>query len=333
MIKFFRKIRQSLINQNRIRKYLIYAVGEIILVVLGILIALNLNNRNEQRKTEAKIEVIFSDIMDELVSNIDKTTQIMRYYNKRDSIIYLVLNDRFTAEDYQSNKLASSITWGLTGWHMTLNLTNSAYKNLIEDLDATPAKYKEVLKDLNHLYSSLKTVVDKNDKDMSEFIEKNSEFNRRNYSWYASNSEVDQKSRLEYLLNDFRYKNEVSGYWNKGINNQLKWSITYRQQAIKCYKKIAKLLDKPVDHESFVFDEELAKLLVGEWYRDGHPEETFTNILKNKRLYGKAGNSEWEIFSLFGNKLVDSDTDYATIVRENDEILLKYNDSDYRKKE
>ena len=167
---------------------------------------------------------------------------------------------------------------------------------------------------------------------MSEFIEKNSEIQMRNYSWFASNSEADQKSRLEYLLNDFRYKNEVLGYWNKGINNQLKWSITYRQHAIQCYQKIAKLLDRPADHESFVFDEKLAKLLVGEWYRDGQPEETFTNFLKDKRLYGKAGNYQWEIFSLPGNKLVDSDTDYATIVNENDEILLKYNDSDFRKK-
>ena len=312
---------------------MIYAVGEIILVVLGILIALNLNNRNEQKKTEAKIEVIFSDIMDELVSDIDKTTQIMRYYTKRDSMIYLVLNDRFTAEDYLSNKLPSSITWNLTGWYSTVDLTNDAYKNLTENLDAIPAKYKEVLKDLNHLYSRLKTTVDRHNVGMIEMLDKNSEIQMRNYSWFASNSESDQKNRLEYLLTDFRYKNEVSGYWNKGINNQLRWSIYYRQYAIECYKKIAKLLDKPVDHESFVFDEELAKLLVGEWYRDGHPEETFTNFLKNKRLYGKAGNSEWEIFSLFGNKLVDSDTDYATIVRENDEILLKYNDSDYRKKE
>jgi hypothetical protein len=54
MIKFFRKIRQNLLVENRFNKpaspagrYLLYAIGEIILVVIGILIALQINNWNE----------------------------------------------------------------------------------------------------------------------------------------------------------------------------------------------------------------------------------------------------------------------------------------------
>jgi len=50
MIKFFRKIRQKLLSENNFSKYLIYAIGEIILVVVGILIALQINNWNEERK-------------------------------------------------------------------------------------------------------------------------------------------------------------------------------------------------------------------------------------------------------------------------------------------
>ena len=49
MFKFFRHIRQSLINQNKMGKYFKYAIGEIILVVIGILIALQINNWNENR--------------------------------------------------------------------------------------------------------------------------------------------------------------------------------------------------------------------------------------------------------------------------------------------
>lgn len=53
MIKFFRKIRQKLLEQNRVSKYLLYAFGEIILVVIGILIALQINNNNEAKKDRA----------------------------------------------------------------------------------------------------------------------------------------------------------------------------------------------------------------------------------------------------------------------------------------
>ena len=50
MIKFFWKIRLNLISEGKTVKYIKYAVGEIILVVIGILIALSINNWNEQRK-------------------------------------------------------------------------------------------------------------------------------------------------------------------------------------------------------------------------------------------------------------------------------------------
>ena len=52
MIRFFRDIRRRLIVPDNIRKYLLYAIGEIVLVVIGILIALQINNRNELKKIE-----------------------------------------------------------------------------------------------------------------------------------------------------------------------------------------------------------------------------------------------------------------------------------------
>lgn len=55
MIKFFRKIRKKLLTENKFSKYLLYAIGEIILVVIGILIALSINNWNEERKQELDV--------------------------------------------------------------------------------------------------------------------------------------------------------------------------------------------------------------------------------------------------------------------------------------
>ena len=54
MIKFFRKIRQKMLTENKFSKYLIYAIGEIILVVIGILIALSINTWNERRVNNIK---------------------------------------------------------------------------------------------------------------------------------------------------------------------------------------------------------------------------------------------------------------------------------------
>lgn len=71
MIKFFRKIRQNLSSEGNGGKYLKYAFGEIMLVVIGILIALSINNWNEERKTK-KFELQFlSEIHTDLLSDIN----------------------------------------------------------------------------------------------------------------------------------------------------------------------------------------------------------------------------------------------------------------------
>jgi len=65
MIKFFRKIRYDLMAKNKTGKYLKYAFGEIVLVVIGILIALSINNWNEKRKNKDLEKIITSNLVNE----------------------------------------------------------------------------------------------------------------------------------------------------------------------------------------------------------------------------------------------------------------------------
>jgi hypothetical protein len=66
MIKFFRKIRQNLLSEGKTGKYFKYAIGEIILVVVGILIALSINNCNENRKDR----IIEKELIIELITTV-----------------------------------------------------------------------------------------------------------------------------------------------------------------------------------------------------------------------------------------------------------------------
>ena len=70
MIKFFRKIRQNLLNEGKTAKYFKYAIGEIVLVVIGILIALSINTWNENRKNKNEASFQLSKLKDNL--NADK---------------------------------------------------------------------------------------------------------------------------------------------------------------------------------------------------------------------------------------------------------------------
>jgi len=83
MIKFFRKIRQKLISENRLSKHLIYAIGEIILVVIGILIALHINNWNEYQKERESEKIILKEIRDNLKFDLeDFESNIANLQNK-----------------------------------------------------------------------------------------------------------------------------------------------------------------------------------------------------------------------------------------------------------
>ncbi|MBO6792369.1 MAG: hypothetical protein JJ895_00570 [Balneolaceae bacterium] len=91
MFKFFRRIRQNLLSDNKITKYLIYAMGEIVLVVIGILIALQINNWNNEVEKRSEEQLIIQNLHIEFEKNkiglqsyiehheqlLEATTQIM----------------------------------------------------------------------------------------------------------------------------------------------------------------------------------------------------------------------------------------------------------------
>ncbi|MBT8375687.1 MAG: hypothetical protein KJO22_02340, partial [Bacteroidia bacterium] len=65
MIKFFRKIRYNLMEQNKTGKYFKYAIGEIVLVVIGILIALQINNWNQKRLERIEEKLILTNLKED----------------------------------------------------------------------------------------------------------------------------------------------------------------------------------------------------------------------------------------------------------------------------
>jgi len=65
MISFLRRIRHTLLTENKFSKYTIYAIGEILLVVIGILIALQINNWNENRKLNDNRQVLISALIED----------------------------------------------------------------------------------------------------------------------------------------------------------------------------------------------------------------------------------------------------------------------------
>ena len=83
MIKFYRKIRQNLLTENKFSKYLIYAIGEIILVVIGILIAISINNWNERIKTQEKVDLFLTSLKSDLINDLSSISDIIKIQEDR----------------------------------------------------------------------------------------------------------------------------------------------------------------------------------------------------------------------------------------------------------
>ena len=102
MLTFLRKIRKSLIKSGSARRYLLYSIGEIALVVIGILIALQINNWNEWRK-ERKLEIkIFRELVENLQDNmvrLQSHKERCRIDNVSTDIILSVIDNNLPYDD------------------------------------------------------------------------------------------------------------------------------------------------------------------------------------------------------------------------------------------
>jgi len=108
MLKFFRKIRKKLLTENKFSKYLIYAIGEIVLIVVGLFIAIQLNNLNENNNTYKKqikhLKAIKAEMINNLTAIHDKKTLSYNIMDAERKVINYI-DKGFATEDEMSEQL------------------------------------------------------------------------------------------------------------------------------------------------------------------------------------------------------------------------------------
>jgi len=100
MIKFFRKIRQQLLTENKISKYLLYAIGEILLVMIGILLALQVNNLNENRKKRTLEIQILKELKQGFETDLTDIQSNLKLYNSSQESISIIIDYFKNGEPY-----------------------------------------------------------------------------------------------------------------------------------------------------------------------------------------------------------------------------------------
>ena len=326
MIKFFRKIRQSLLAENKLSRYLIYAIGEIVLVVIGIMIALYFNNLNQDRINEKKIKATLVEIQSDIATDIRFSMHTTRRYLQRDSIKNLLFNYELTADDIKSGRLHLRAAFR----YDPMLIRSNGYDKLILDMDDIPKKYNELVHSLNIQYKSRKPYLEGLSKRFIEDCFKNQNI-RNHLDWYGRDVFTGEISdqQIDYYLNDPELKELAIGMSYNA--ESLFGAITsYRVQALNSYFLIEDLLgdealENPWIRKTTLADAEQAQRLRGSYSLIKGPTNTaygkeFEITSEGKQLYVKLINGKaqllyaWhpeklEFFTAGGRSLIRFPTD------------------------
>ena len=150
MIKFFRHIRKKLLSENKFSKYLLYAIGEIVLVVIGILIALQINNANEKGNRVQLEKSLLKEMKENLEVDLGDLRFNIRYDSTNSRATKLVLHQLENNIPYHDSL---AIFYGKMGSNSLLLENTSAYENL-KSLGFDLISNKALRSKITNLYSA-----------------------------------------------------------------------------------------------------------------------------------------------------------------------------------
>lgn len=162
-----------MLEQNHFKKYFLYAIGEIILIVIGILIALSANNYNERKKAYKQSKVFLQDMLDDLASDtllLNRTLNVLSKQLKIEEWLYT--KGTFTQEDMDSVKLAmNNVNW-------TFLINDRSFQNIQNSNDSKLLGYEELYGQISTHYILTKERILQNNQLVVEKMSRQSDFEK-----------------------------------------------------------------------------------------------------------------------------------------------------------
>ncbi|WP_445383062.1 DUF6090 family protein [Robiginitalea sp. IMCC43444] len=161
MIQFFRKLRHKFLTENKFSKYLLYAIGEILLVVIGILIALQVNNWNNERDNRQKEITILKEIQRNLETNVMQFTTEAKMQGSIVESISLIMDQIKNEVPYHDSL---GVKYAAIAWTEEFNFANSAFETLKTqgfDLISSDPLRDNIIQLFNIRYTRISDVIQK----------------------------------------------------------------------------------------------------------------------------------------------------------------------------
>jgi uncharacterized membrane-anchored protein YhcB (DUF1043 family) len=160
MLRFFRQIRQRLLTDNKFSKYLLYAIGEILLVVIGILIALQMDNANKSREEQHKEKQYLVQLTEELRSEIQYLRQLSADFKKTNEGLKRITNQWQSGDSQIKDSTQYLIDYTSVGLINPWYSEPVTWTLLQQTGDLTLIRDNDLKKDLFIYYSTVKKAAD-----------------------------------------------------------------------------------------------------------------------------------------------------------------------------
>lgn len=174
-------IKQKLLNQNNIGRYLSYAVGEVILIVISILIAVSINNWNEERQQKKVLNGIFAVLVSDIEQDTAEVNQILDFYNKKKATFLKIANDTLTKNEISECDLCPA----LISSRELFSINKRGIYQLNEYNNYTLTNQDSLVLDIVNFYATLTDEVEIYNDLINDDVIGNLVHWRDNYPWFA----------------------------------------------------------------------------------------------------------------------------------------------------
>ncbi|MEJ2006096.1 MAG: DUF6090 family protein [Cyclobacteriaceae bacterium] len=309
MIRFFRSIRKTLLFQDKTIRYFQYAIGEIVLVVIGILIALQINNWNEARKLTNKTRAVMTEILDDLAYTIRISDDAINVYERKDSLLENVLSGHVTADDYLNKREYRRLLF--MGFNM--DVTRNGFEKLIAMSGDLKNENDSLISQLALHYGYTSDILLET-KEVTKDISRQINLRYSNtYPWFATYNNDPDDAYIDYCMNDPLYRNEIT--LTQGITNSYLIRLYYyRNSAIRMYYAVHDALasEEPIpDDFAYLRPAEPGELdnIIGRYrHQDDIVVVTESDIVDNsgRNLFLKVVGQDLEYEDMRGRRLIFS---------------------------
>lgn len=239
MPKIFRKARKETSGKKN-SSYLLYAIGEVALVMVGILLALQVNNWNENRKSKKQLNSILSTITLDLKTDTVRANAVVRFYDTIKKRSDLIIQKKLNRNNHETCPECRSIV----SVYQPFIIQKKGYELLEKFSDNNEIKNDTLINDITRFYNSFSLLIDDSNTFIKDEVLKNIQHFKSKDWFVAWSLGQTTEEMIIFFTESEEYRKMVAANDILAGRNHKSFAKIYKDQAKRLLEKLDTRLNK-----------------------------------------------------------------------------------------